>query len=163
MTSEHIISNMLGPPSLAQRCAGHALHLDSKHRWKMSCARGYIIYLKVGAAEIFTGVRLGVLSFVLLEMDSKEMFCVLEQNWDVLGNGDVAVTPLWAVTASWRICNMNSSFPVGAECCIVDHRWSSPNKRRWKTKWALFSGAIVVWGAFAENETHAGAFQYIGT
>lgn len=53
----------------------------------------------------------------------KKCSAVREQNWNVLGNGDVSVTLLWTMTA--RLTDLQPELKPcsGAECCIVDHRW----------------------------------------
>lgn len=46
-----------------------------------------------------------------------------EQNWNVLGNRNVSVSPLWTVTAWLTDLQPELSICRGTECCIVDHRW----------------------------------------
>lgn len=53
----------------------------------------------------------------------KRCFAAREQNWNVLGNGDIFVTPLWSTTA-WLTDLQPEPKPYsGAACCIVDHWW----------------------------------------
>lgn len=53
----------------------------------------------------------------------KRCSAVREQNWNVLGNGDVSVTPLWTMTAGLTDLQPELKPCSGAKCCIVDHRW----------------------------------------
>lgn len=124
MTNELIISEMhdlvieAAPYYVMLRRACFPFRFKAQLKDEL-CKR--VHYLSLGSNKDITAFSTGS-PLCCLRWIWKRCTAVQEQNWNVLDNGDVSVTPLWTMTA-WLTDLQPELKPCsGAECCIVDHR-----------------------------------------